>query len=65
MHYKKIWMLSILVLFFTIFPVSAYARAITEIDAAEVANNWLAMNEAPMEESMGKVIREIQHYQVR
>jgi len=46
-----------------ILPVPAEAGLVTEIDAINVANSWLAMNETPMEEIMGKTIREIQHFQ--
>jgi hypothetical protein len=62
MYFKKILMLVVLLSLF-IFPTSTYAGLITESDVADIANNWLAMNETPMEESMGNVIREIQHYQ--
>ena len=61
MYFKKYFILIVLTLL--IFPVSVNAGLVTESDAIEVAKNWLSMNEAPMEEPMGKTIREIQHYQ--
>jgi len=60
MYSKKIWVFTVLTLI--IFPASAFAGFVTESDAINVANSWLTMNESPMEESMGKIIREIQHY---
>ena|GEM_PF-4518870 len=61
MFFKKYSILIIFTVF--ILPASVNAGFVTESDAISVAKNWLAMNEAPMEEPMGKTIREIQRYQ--